>query len=85
MLHGMSIVDWLETPLGVELLHAIIALITALAAWLSFQAKRHAEYNARQLNSHVERHHNGGKPQHIDKAAELAQPVVGIESESRSE
>lgn len=52
----MTFYDWLVSPSGVELTHAIILLVTAVAAYVSFLAHRQSSQNAEMLNSHLEKH-----------------------------
>lgn len=52
----MNVFDWLASPTGVELQHAIIGLILALTAYLSFLARRQAKSNEQLLNGHLEQH-----------------------------
>lgn len=52
----MTFFDWLASPLGVEFQHALIGLILALAAYLSYLAHRQAKSNEELLNGHLEQH-----------------------------
>lgn len=61
-----------------QLVHAVIVLILAIAAWFSFQAKRTSDTNQKLLNGHLQEHvnaqvaaqtagelgHSGGPPNH---------------------
>lgn len=52
----VTVWDFLATPGGVELEHALITLIVAVAAWFSYMAHRQSSNNAKALNSHLEQH-----------------------------
>lgn len=52
----MSLVDYLTSPIGIELTHAIILLLVAVAAYISYRARVYAKQNAQLLNSHLEEH-----------------------------
>lgn len=74
----MTVFDFLESPIGVQLVHAVIVLILAIAAWFSYMAKRQSDQNAKLLNGHLQAHvdaqvaaqtadepgHTGGPPNH---------------------
>jgi hypothetical protein len=49
----MNILDWLATPMGVEAFHAVIALVTALAAYLSYLAHRGSRAANQKLDDHI--------------------------------
>lgn len=52
----MGAFDWLITPAGVQLTHAVIVLLVAVAAYIGALAKRQSSENAKLLNSHIEQH-----------------------------
>lgn len=51
------IVDYLESPAGSELSHAIIGLLIALAAYLTHLAHQRAKSADEKISKHVEQHH----------------------------
>lgn len=52
----MTFFDWLMSPAGQDLQHAVIALLVAGAAYLSYLAHNQAKSNAAQLGDHLEEH-----------------------------
>jgi hypothetical protein len=47
---------FLESPEGIELTHAVIILLLAIASYITWLTKRRTDENAKQLNSHLEQH-----------------------------
>lgn len=52
----MGFFDWLSSPHGIEVEHAVIVLLLAVAGYFSALAKRAATQNRELLNSHLEMH-----------------------------
>lgn len=52
----MTIFDYLASPIGIDVQHALIVLVLALAAYLSYLAKRQSSTNTKLLNDHLEEH-----------------------------
>lgn len=52
----MTFLDWLASPIGVEAQHAVIALVLAVAAYISYLARRQAKHNEQLLNGHIDQH-----------------------------
>lgn len=52
----MTFWDWLASPIGIEAQHAVITLLLALAAYLSFLAHRQSKTNQQLLDGHLEQH-----------------------------
>lgn len=52
----MTIFDWLASPIGVELEHAVIVLILAVSGWITFRTHKQSKENAQLLNGHLEQH-----------------------------
>jgi hypothetical protein len=48
--------EWLVSPIGVEFSHAVIVLMLALAAYLSFLAHRTASATGDKIDAHVAKH-----------------------------
>jgi len=48
--------DWLATPDGVRMEHALIILLLALAGYFARSAREQSGKNARMLNGHLEAH-----------------------------
>jgi hypothetical protein len=48
--------EFLESPEGIELTHAVIILLLAIASYITWLTKRRTDENAKQLNSHLEQH-----------------------------
>lgn len=74
----MTLFDWLMSPTGQELQHALIVLILAGSAYVTYLAKRQADSNAKLLNGHLEAHMSGNSPQNDvvspTEPAHLAEP-----------
>lgn len=51
-----AFLNWLSTPGGSELLHALTLLITAIAAYVGYRAHETASSNAKMLNHHLDQH-----------------------------
>jgi hypothetical protein len=49
-------IEFLSTPLGIELLHAIILLILAIAGYLTYLTKRSADAASSKLDQHLLEH-----------------------------
>jgi len=49
----VDIWSWLTTPAGIEVTHAAVLLVTALAAWLAADARRISKDNAKKLDGHL--------------------------------
>lgn len=52
----MGLFDWLITPGGIELEHAIIVLLVAVAGYFARSARQRSSENAKLLNHHLEQH-----------------------------
>lgn len=52
----MTVYDFLESPLGVQLVHAVIVLLLAVTGWVSYKTKKQSESNAKALDGHIESH-----------------------------
>lgn len=52
----MTLIEWLSSPLGQDLVHAIIGLLVAAAAYLSYLAHRRARVNTTLLEEHLDEH-----------------------------
>lgn len=52
----MTVWDWLNSPTGIDLVHALIVLIAAVSAYVSYLAKRETAQSKKLLNSHLEQH-----------------------------
>jgi hypothetical protein len=52
----VTLFDYLLTPIGMELTHAVIVLIVAAAALMSYAAHRVSSKNQEMLNGHLEEH-----------------------------
>lgn len=52
----MTILDYLSTPIGIELTHAVILLLLAATTWITIQTKRQSQENAKALDGHLESH-----------------------------
>jgi hypothetical protein len=52
----MDFWTWLGTPGGIEMEHAIITLLVAIAGYLSYLAHQQSAENRKLLNSHLEEH-----------------------------
>lgn len=48
--------DWLASPIGIEAQHAVITLVLAVAAYLSFLSHRQSQRNEQLLNGHLQDH-----------------------------
>lgn len=66
----MTFFDWISSPLGQDAQRAIIALIVALAAYLSYLARQQAAKNAELLDKHI----NGHPPQGVSQRQIDAEP-----------
>lgn len=51
-----NIWDFLVSPTGQELTHAIVVLVLAIAAWFTYLAHRYARDNAEKLDDHISQH-----------------------------
>jgi len=49
----MTLFDWLVTPDGAALVHAITFLLIAIAAWFSYKAHEQGKSNAEKLDQHM--------------------------------
>lgn len=47
---------WLVSPIGVEFSHAVIVLMLAIAAYLSYLAHRTASETGDKIDAHVAKH-----------------------------
>lgn len=54
----MNAFDFLLSPAGIELTHAVILLITATAAYVAYLARRQSKQNSELLNGHIAEHTN---------------------------
>lgn len=54
----MTIFDYLASPIGIDVQHAVIVLILAVAAYISYLAKRQSTANSKLLNAHLTEHIN---------------------------
>lgn len=52
----MSPWDWLASPIGVDLVHAVIVLLLAAAGWLTYLTHRGIQNNGDQLVEHLRQH-----------------------------
>ncbi len=52
----MDFWTWLASPIGVEAQHAVIGLVLALSAYLSYLAHRQSKANQQLLDGHLEQH-----------------------------
>lgn len=52
----VRLIDFLQTPLGIEIAHAVIAVLVAVAAVLSAYAARLSAHNRKLLNGHLRQH-----------------------------
>lgn len=52
----MTFWDWLASPDGIRVEHAVIVLVLAISGYLSYLTKRATEKNRQLLNSHLEQH-----------------------------
>ena len=50
----MTFWDWAASPQGVEVVHAVVILCTALAAWFSYRAKQHVKVVDDKLQGHLD-------------------------------
>lgn len=55
----MTFFDWLASPGGVQLEHAVVILLLSAAAWFAKMARDQSRDNARLLNGHIEEHAMG--------------------------
>lgn len=51
-----TLAHFLDSPLGSELIHAIIILTLAVAGYLNYLAQRSARRNGQVMNRHLEQH-----------------------------
>lgn len=58
----MTFFDWLVTSTGVEFTHAVIALLVAASAWLTYQNHRRIGSVDSKLDAHVARVEPKDKP-----------------------
>jgi hypothetical protein len=49
-------IDFLQTPLGSDLVHAVILLVVAAAAWIQFKTHQVASDAKTAIEDHVEAH-----------------------------
>lgn len=52
----MTVFDFLESPIGVQLVHAIIVMLLAVTGWVSYKTKKQSESNAKALDGHLDSH-----------------------------
>lgn len=52
----MTFFDWLASPAGLDLVHALIVALLALSGWFTYKAKQRADDNSRLLNGHLVEH-----------------------------
>ncbi len=57
----MTFWDYLSSPSGDSLEHALILLVLAVAGYFSYLARRDVRENRKMLNSHLEEHVNNAK------------------------
>lgn len=69
--------DFLTSPTGIELTHAVILVLVALAAYLSAKAKAQSASNEKLLNGHLQAH--VAQLQAEQKPSEL--PDTGVASD----
>ena len=74
----MSFFDWLGTAQGVELTHAVIVLLVAVAGYLSYLAKQQSNANATLLNNHLDEHVKAALLDRFGHAATPAEPPPGL-------
>jgi hypothetical protein len=65
------LIDWLTTPEGIELTHAVIVVLMAIGGYLTWLTRRNVQTNAERLNDHLE--------QHVIDAAHTTSSVVDTE------
>lgn len=59
----MTWADWLTTPQGVELTHALVLLLVSVAAWFSYRAHEYARFAARDSQAHARKTNNENSTQ----------------------
>jgi hypothetical protein len=52
----MTIWDFLISPTGQEVTHAIVVLVLAVAAYFTYLAHRYAKENTEKLDDHISQH-----------------------------
>ena len=52
----MTLFDWLASPVGIDLTHAVIVLILAVASWVTYRTHRVTKANADRLDNHIAEH-----------------------------
>lgn len=52
----MTLFDWLSTPAGLELSHAVTLVLLAVAAWISWRTHQTATANTQKLDNHIAEH-----------------------------
>lgn len=52
----MNVFDWLLSPGGIEISHAVVVIALSLNAWISWRVKRQSEENGRLLDGHLDSH-----------------------------
>lgn len=79
----MPIIEFLETPAGNELVHAVVLLLVAISGWISYRTHVRAIENQKLLNGHLEQHIIEAATQHV--AFTPAEPPASSGIADRSE
>lgn len=52
----MNVFDWLLSPSGIEVSHALVVIALSVNGLLTWLTKRQSEQNAKLLDGHLESH-----------------------------
>lgn len=52
----MDIWTWLSSPIGTEFQHALIGLILAVTAYVSYRTHEQSKANSAKLDNHIDQH-----------------------------
>ena len=70
----MTLFDWLASPAGVDLVHAVVIVLIAAAGYLTYLTHRQAAKNEQLLDSHLEQHVMDAAARESESTQNVVQP-----------